>query len=363
MTQPTTALRVTELSGSRREMGEAHGLAHAGLIQRSIEVYDRLFFDFVGLDWAQARGEVGRFERMIERGFPAILDEMDGIARGAGVELADVLTLNCRSEISLTRASGGCSAFALARGGTQWLAQNWDWRADQLHNVVALDIRGEQAAPLISIGEAGMVAKIGMNAAGVGVCLNAIRSRTCGEGLPIHVALRKILECHDMEGAVAVATRDRVCAPAHFLIASAPVDSEKGQAVGLEVHPGEPGRLAPERDVLTHTNHLFARGEACQVEDFPRPDSRPRLARLDHLLRERLPAEDAVVESRLFDILSDHRGAPLSICRHYDPDQPPEERMETLFSVVMNLGARRLTLRHGKPCETDTSLAVTLPAA
>jgi isopenicillin-N N-acyltransferase-like protein len=158
-----------------------------------------------------------------------------------------------------------------------------------------------------------------------------------------------------MQSAVAVATRDRVCAPAHFLIASA-----EGQAAGLEVHPGEPGRLASERGVLTHTNHLYARGEACQVEDFPRPDSRPRLARLDQLLRERLPADAEVEEARLFDILSDHQGAPLSICRHHNPDQPPEERMETLFSVVMNLEARRLTLRHGKPCESHDTLSLSV---
>ena len=44
---------------------------------------------------------------MIERGFPAILQEMDGIARGAGLDFADTLPLNCISGISLTRASGG----------------------------------------------------------------------------------------------------------------------------------------------------------------------------------------------------------------------------------------------------------------
>ncbi|MBS0712233.1 hypothetical protein KFO65_13960, partial [Enterococcus faecalis] len=65
-------------------------------------------------------------------------------------------------------------------------------------------------------------------------------------------------------------------------------------------------------------------------------------------------------EALLFDVLSDHQGAPLSICRHFNPDQPAEERMETLFSVVMNLNERRLTLRHGKPCESDDSLSVTL---
>ncbi|MFN2332513.1 MAG: C45 family autoproteolytic acyltransferase/hydrolase, partial [Halomonas sp.] len=194
-------LSVTELSGSRHEIGLAHGRTHARLIQRSLEVYDRLFHDFVGIRWAQARIEAERFGRMIERGFPEILEEMDAIAEGAGVEPIDILTLNCRSEISLTRASGGCSAFALAHADNQWLAQNWDWRTDQLHNVVALKISGQNQAPLISIGEAGMVAKIGMNAHGIGVCLNAIRSQTCGEGLPIHVALRKILESTDLESA------------------------------------------------------------------------------------------------------------------------------------------------------------------
>ncbi len=34
--------------------------------------------------------------------------------------------------------------------------------------------------------------------------------------------------------------------------------------------------------------------------------------------------------------------------------------METLFSVVMNLTRRRLTLRHGKPCETTEGLVVSL---
>ncbi len=348
-------LTVTELSGSRREIGLAHGRTHALLIQRSLEVYDRLFHDFVGIRWVRARAEAKRFGRMIERGFPEILEEMDAIAEGAGVEPIDILTLNCRSEISLTRASGGCSAFSLARAGTQWLAQNWDWRTDQLHNVVVLKIHGENSAPLVSVGEAGMVAKIGMNAHGIGACLNAIRSQTCGEGLPIHVALRKILESPDMESALAVASHDRVCSPAHFLVASA-----SGEAVGLEVHPGEPGRLGAEGGVVTHTNHLYAPDATAQVEDFPRPDSRPRLARLDELLRQALPADGPVDERTLFEILADHHGEPLSICRHFNPAQPPEERMETLFGVVMNLTERRLTLRHGKPCETEEALEVSL---
>ncbi len=355
MSAAAAPLSVTELAGGPGEVGEAHGRIHRLPIQRSLEVYGRLFRDFVGLGWAVARDEAGRFEAMIERGFPVMLDEMAGIARGAGVDLLDILTLNCRSEIALTRASGGCSAFSLRRHGQQWLAQNWDWRHDQLDNVVALRIRGDDRPVLISIGEAGMVGKVGLNAHGIGVCLNAIRSQTCGEGLPIHVALRKILESPDFDSALDVATRDRVCSPAHFLVASG-----NGQAVGLEVQPGEPGRIAPRNGIVTHTNHLYAQGAACPVQDFPRVDSQPRLQQLDTLLHDTPPPEADIDDAALFDILSDHHGAPMSICRHYNPDQPADERMETLFSVVMNLSERRLTLRHGKPCESDDSLSITL---
>ncbi|MFP3442214.1 carcinine hydrolase/isopenicillin-N N-acyltransferase family protein, partial [Pantoea sp. SIMBA_133] len=83
----------------------------------------------------------------------------------------------------------------LYHAGRQWLAQNWDWRAEQLDHLVILEIQAPGAPPLISVGEAGMVGKIGLNAYGVGVGLNAIRSATCGEGLPIHIALRAMLEC------------------------------------------------------------------------------------------------------------------------------------------------------------------------
>lgn len=344
-------LDLTHLHGSRSAIGLAHGHCHGERIRRSIHVYDRLFQDFVGLDWAAARTEARRFLPAIERHFPAILDELEGIARGAELDIDDLLALNCRSEISLTRASGGCSAFALHNDGSQWLAQNWDWRADQFDNVVALHIAGDDAPPLVSIGEAGMVAKIGMNAHGIGVCLNAIRSRTCGDGLPIHFALRKILESRDVAAARQVVEHDRVASPAHILIASA-----NGQACGLEAHPGVPGEIPARNGRVTHTNHLYAETLTAHLEDFPRPDSHTRLQRLDSLLDQPLSAS----HETLFDLLSDHHGAPMAICRHTNHAQPEAERMETLFSVVMNLGERRLYLRHGYPCQASETMTVAL---
>jgi isopenicillin-N N-acyltransferase-like protein len=189
-----------------------------------------------------------------------------------------------------------------------------------------------------------------LNAHGLGVCLNAIRSRTCGDGLPIHIALRKILECPDFAAARRVVDEDRVASPAHFLIASA-----TGKAMGFEVQPGPPGELQPRDGKVAHTNHLCA---DTGIEDFPRPDSPQRLARLETLLEGSVPADP----DALFALLSDHEGAPASLCRHTDFSQPESERMETLFAVVMNLEARRLHLRLGKPCQPQARLTLTLAA-
>ncbi|WP_148252056.1 C45 family autoproteolytic acyltransferase/hydolase [Aidingimonas lacisalsi] len=349
-------MQVTELRGDRHTIGALHGSRHADEIHRGMAVYDHLFHDFVGLDWPTARRQAQRFLPAIERHFPAILDEIVGLAHGAGVDFDDILTLNCRSEISLTQANGGCSAFSLARGN-QWLAQNWDWRADQQHNVVALRIATNDAPALISLGEAGMLAKIGLNEVGVGVGLNAIRSRTCGTGLPIHVALRKILESPDFAAAKRVATDDRVASPAHFLLAGS-----GGDAVGLEVQPDPPGEISPHDGIVTHTNHLCA---SPGLADFPRADSHSRLDRLQRCLdnaclKDMRTEPDEINVETLFAILSDHDNSPVSICRHHNPAQPESERMETLFSVVMNLDRRELHVRLGKPCRPLSALRVSL---
>ena len=374
-TPSCSSLTPTRLSGSRLDIGRAHGNQHREAILASIDVYDRLFHDLAGLRWHEARRDAERFLPMIERRYPAILEELDGIAQGIGGDLADVLTLNCRSEVSLTRAGGGCSAFSLYHAGRQWLAQNWDWRADQLDHLVILEIQAPGAPPLISVGEAGMVGKIGLNANGVGVGLNAIRSATCGEGLPIHIALRAMLECETLDAARQIA-HDGVCAPAHFLLADG-----SGQAEGLEVHPGQPGTIASARGVVTHTNHLVSDTATHWVEDFPKPDSWSRLSRLDALVEQLLdglgmddsgadelaadergtastaPNESATLDAeRLFDLLGDHTPGEDSLCRHFDPSVAEAERMETLFSVVMDLTDKVLWLRHGKPCQTTHSM-------
>jgi isopenicillin-N N-acyltransferase like protein len=50
-------------------------------------------------------------------------------------------------------------------------------------------------------------------------------------------------------------------------------------------------------------------------------------------------------------LLADHADYPHSICAHPDPADHPCEQGATIASVLMDLGARRLWLAAGNPCQ------------
>ena len=52
------------------------------------------------------------------------------------------------------------------------------------------------------------------------------------------------------------------------------------------------------------------------------------------------------------EIMRDHGSAPQAICLHPDPDEG-DEASACMFSMVADLGARRLWVAVGNPCEHD----------
>ena len=65
----------------------------------SVEAYQRVFTHYAGWDWPEVRQAAAAFEAPIAAFRPAYLDEMRGIADGAGLDLADVLAINVRTEV------------------------------------------------------------------------------------------------------------------------------------------------------------------------------------------------------------------------------------------------------------------------
>ena len=113
----------------------------------------------------------------------------------------DILTLNCRSEITFQSGStntDGCTTVSVtperAEHGDTLLCQTWDWKMALRECVLLLQVKKPGKPEIITLVEAGTLAKMGMNSAGVGILLNALASDCKAEGVPLLLALRGILE-------------------------------------------------------------------------------------------------------------------------------------------------------------------------
>jgi isopenicillin-N N-acyltransferase like protein len=357
-TIPFPIIRVGESDPFAR--GLCHGRMARDQVVASLRTYRRLFKDFVGIEWEDAKRIGMRYARPIGAYAPDLLEEIRGVAEGSGNDLAEILALNSRSEIALSaRLVDGCTAFAAfgtaTAGGDVLLCQNWDWRASQREAFVVLLIEREDRPAITMLTEAGIIGKIGFNSAGLGACLNAIVTDQVREdGVPLHVVLRRILDSRNLGDAIQAVGAAGIASAANFLIAQ-----DRGGALDIEAVPSDFDVLLPDRDMICHTNHLRSL-RLVAVRDLGKmvlPDSYPRLARVVRLLEER---HGCLSEAEAYAILRDRDNGPDSICRREDPQDPEGKRLQTVFSVVMNLTRRQLSVTDGPP---DAAEYLFLPVA
>ena len=232
------------------------------------------------------------------------------------------------------------------------LGQNWDWLVHAAQTLVVLEARPDDGPDFVAVVEAGLLAKTGMNAAGLGLVTNAlVTDADTGEpGLPFHVLLRAVLDCGTVTEALQVLQASLRSSSANYLIAHA-----SGSALDIEAAPGDFTRLYPlfpENGVLLHTNHFLApRIDPVDLSLWAMPDSAVRLQRLRAAMAAKPPTLDD-----FRTLLADHADYPNSVCAHPDPADHPREQGATIASVLMDLNARRLWLAAGHPCQVPYEL-------
>ena len=388
-------------------------------VHLSVQAYQRVFTHYAGWDWPAVRRAAAAFEAPIAAFRPAYLDEMRGLAEGAGLDVADVLAINVRTEVMYAakarqaplahRTPAECSAFALVRASrapgeaaSALLGQNWDWLLHSARTLVVLEARQDDGPDFVTVVEAGLLAKAGLNAAGLGLVTNALVTDADigAPGLPYHVLLRAILDCATVTEALSVLQARMRSSSANYLIAHA-----SGAALDVEAAPGDFTRLYPrfpDQGLLLHTNHFLSpRLHPVDVSLWAMPSSAVRLQRLQAAETAVAAAGGATVAaaggatvaaaggatvaaaggatvaaaggapaSATLDgfraLLADHADYPHSICAHPDPDEHPLEQGATIASVLMDLNARRVWLAAGNPCQvpyTELDLSwLTAPA-
>jgi isopenicillin-N N-acyltransferase-like protein len=312
-----------------RERGEAFGRARAEMVAHTVDVYSRLFGD---VDPLAVGPDV--------HALPEEREELAGMAAGAGVDLHALLAVNARTELL---AGAAPHAECSVAGGGALLAQNWDWHPDLAASTLVWVVRRPGGGWFATLTEAGILAKIGLNSAGLGVCLNLLECSADGglDGEPIHLLLRRVLEgCGSLDDALDLLCGARVSASSAVTVAV------PGELATVELSPG--GASVARGGF--HTNHFLVPPPAGRDIGLEDPLSSSEL-RLEVIRRE--PLRDA---------LRSHEGHPRGVCRHVDESVPWAERSATLASMVMDLAAPSLRVAFGQPC-TAAYEDIPLPVA
>lgn len=361
-------LPLISVAGTPEDMGRAYGERARDRVVANLEVYRRRFHDQAGLD-AAARNAAGQaFRAATLAHHPRIAAMLDGVAGGAGVAPAEVYALNARTELLYGRPAPeqeGCTAIGVLGTGTAdghlLLGQNWDWHPDQRDAMLLLRTTDERGHSVLTLAEAGMLAKTGLNSAGVGHCLTMLATGGDGltdpPGVPYHVLARATLEADSLTWATRAACRSPRNASVNLLLGQAgdPAYGDPaagGELLDLELVPGDVGLLHPDGGMITHANHLEALPGVHDVQRDWGGSSLFRAARARRLLAEAVAAGKTTHDD-MVAVFRDHASFPHAICRHLDERDTPLERSQTVYSVLLDLDARRFGIADGPPCAHD----------
>ncbi len=342
---------LVEIEGGARERGRQYGRLAAERIEESLRVYMAAWAAGDAASRAALLERARAFEPVIGDRYPDLLEEMRGIAEGCGRTLPEIVALNARTELLFgTAGEGGCTGAVILpalTGGPTLIGQNWDWRPACRATAIVLRVTPDRGPAFLTFVEAGMLARSGMNAAGLGLCGNFLTSDQDHRqrGVPIPVIRRAILASSSLPAAVGEVLRAPRAFSSNHLLAH-----RDGEAIDLEAAPADVFPLFPEEGLLVHANHFKAAGGRVRDTGLPRfPDSLFR----DRRVRRRLLERGAPLGvGDLQAALRDHFGRPDSVCRHRAP-RPDGTEIETVASVVMDLEAGDLWLCPGPVCENE----------
>ncbi|KAJ9606917.1 hypothetical protein H2200_008928 [Cladophialophora chaetospira] len=331
-----------QCSGTPYEIGYQHGQGAKTEVHGSVAFYGAFFKQRTKLGWPEVREVAKQFMPFIESSYPEYIEEMQGVADGAGLDLESIVALNVRTEIAYGMLSDGCTALSWKTTDASFLAQNWDWNFEQTPNIICLSIDQAPKPKIHMMSEGGIIGKIGLNSAGVGVTLNAIQAPGVSyDKLPCHLALRTVLNSKSRDAAADALRKTGVASACHITIADASTGGIGFECTALDIVEMPLETDGQLRGSHTHSNHLVKKHK---VEGTLFLNDSPfRLNRIQELMRD--VGKPSLGE--ISEMLKDDKNYPTSINRAVGE----KSTSQTLFSIVMDLKQRFAKVKMGRPTE------------
>lgn len=334
------------------ERGLHLGRAARDRVRHSVAAYMVIFRRVAGLSRESVFAQAERFLPVITASAPHLVEEMRGIAEGAGCHFYEIVAINARTELmyGVTNAPE-CTSVAVGAAasvdGHVRLAQNWDWHPSLAGALVLWSIARDDGPALVTLAEAGIVGKIGMNAAGLAMCVNLLKSDDdfAGPAVPMHILLRLVLEqATNVQEAIDLISTAPRCTSCNHLLAD-----RAGAIADVEATPAGVRALYPQNNILAHSNHCL-QSELAAHDRYRRdyPETIRREKRMSALATRQV-----IDEACLRAMLADHDNAPYSICLHNKAIWAFSEQAESVASIIFDLTARTIDVADGPPCEYE----------
>jgi isopenicillin-N N-acyltransferase-like protein len=259
--EPAAKLRIVDLAGTPYQMGKIHGQTLKAEIQELVKLWkadlEQTYQVTAGVFIRQFLKKTD-FKPAMERWTPGLLDEVRGIADGAGVDFDTMYAYQLIDEVWAMGPDMGfskCTTIAAGKrnGNPAYVAQTLDIPTFYHGYQTVLRIRDERddlEALVFTI--PGVVAANGLNSRSVGVCVNAVTQLAYSpKGLPVDFVIRGLLRQKSYEEAVKFLQNIQPAAPQTYVLGG------PREAAVFERSAGKMTRFVPfaAAEFSYHTNH------------------------------------------------------------------------------------------------------------
>ena len=320
---PIHKLPVVYLQGSYYEMGRQFGKECRNQINELCHIRTQ-----ASLEHAAERGRTFTESQALElikscsshllKFDENIYQETLGIAEGANLTLEQIMLMqgltDYRDYLSWAKIPEGygCTSMIISRerskNGKLLLAQNWDLGTSNMPYVCFVIRHPNNAPKSYNLTVAGGLSLIGMNSKGLAIGTNNIKTTDTQPGLHYLNLIHKAMQYSSADQVKKMISR-AIRSGAHYFL----FGDKQGNFYGLECSATKHDEIKHKAGVLTHCNHILSsKLKSLEAEDMG-------LSTCHRQIRvNQLTETDSFDLQRIKEILSDHDGDELSICRHSD---------------------------------------------
>jgi predicted choloylglycine hydrolase len=360
-------LQIITLEGTPIHRGQIYGETLRQKILEIIKLWKNNLHQSLDMDpdkYLSQMLEDTNFLPAIQKWTPDLLEEVRGIAEGAGVDFKTMYAYQLgdedywygrdrRIEITLKRANK-CSVLGVSDGGSRKtiLAQNMDIESYTDGYEVLLHIK-HQNSPIESLifTYAGYISLTGMNNAPLAVCVNTLLQLNYStDGLPVAYVIRGLLEKPNLHEAVKFLHSVKHASGQNYAIAA------PDKVVSYECSENKVSQFIPYKGAtrVYHTNHPLVNDDQSKHKEMlknfgfdkkKRPTSNSEV-RFNFLKDKLKDTSQEVTVATVKSILGSHE---IPICFH----KQSEGGGMTAGCIIMELTkSPTLHLAPGPPCST-----------